>query len=128
GGAAGAGSLEGAGQLGYRCDVSDFFVTACVTPAVSGANDGLVFSEPRKRPAQADGWSEVVPVVVEESFVRIRRIFSDKFNRGERAARNAAQPRFTADGLSSAPLAFLWNSEPVIVNAKIQRESGTDLP
>src|SRR5439155_26884575 len=51
--------------------------------AVTGAKNGLVFLSPGKGPAQADGRCEVVPVVLIEQLIRLRRVLADKFHRGQ---------------------------------------------
>ena len=49
-----------------------------IAPAISRAKDGLVLSKPRKRPAQTNRRSKVVPVIVVNLLVRVRRILADK--------------------------------------------------
>ena len=60
--AAGSGTFKGSRELSDCGDISNRLQTACITPAISRAKNGLILSKPWKRPAQADGRSEVVPI------------------------------------------------------------------
>src|SRR5205814_10689840 len=50
-----------------------------IADAVARTQDRLLFSKPRKRPAQADSGSKVVPVIFIELLAGIRGTLSDKF-------------------------------------------------
>src|SRR5207247_9545425 len=71
--AAGPGTLKHARGNPYTFGISidgDQCV-AVIGPAISSAKDRLVLSKPRKRPAEANGGSKVVTVIVHHLLTRV---------------------------------------------------------
>src|SRR5438093_5158071 len=113
---------------------------AGVGNAITGAKNGLVLLSPGKRPAQADGRSEIVPVILVEQFIRLRRVFADKLHRGQLApdsrlvpirkarSREPEQPIASSDRRCHHSVAFIRNAVPLPSHAQIQCQIRTYFP
>ena len=112
-----------------------------VVDAVTGAHDRLVLAPPGKRPTESNGGGKVVPVVVVDLPVRVRRVLARELDTGQRTVhvsgfpkgieagpRNPEQRGLASDRRRHQTPALVRYAIVVVAEAEVEGKIGSDLP
>src|SRR6188474_284765 len=112
-----------------------------VVDSIADAQHGLVFAEPGNVPADSYCRCEVIPVVVVEERIRVRRILARKLQVGglardstglpeigDAGTRYAEQSGRTAYGYRVKPVLLIGHTVVVVTKPDVDREIVSELP